>query len=180
MIDMHGPGDQSQKFTRCMTVFMWNIYRINRWVVASGCGWHGEYLIANGQGVSFLSDENILKLDCGVSCTTWWIYWNPLSHDFISTKLVFSSETTDIKHCLINKAVLKSGMRWLEVYWPTAFLEKSFCITPQGCGGMFSRCTVIWFSEDSENITAGALKLCWKEESGWRNVLNTEATSGWN
>lgn len=85
--------------------------------------------------------------------------------NFISTKLVFSSETTDIKHRLINKAVLKSGMRWLEVYWPAAFLEKSFCITPQGCGGMFFRCTMIWFSEDSENITARALKLCSKREA---------------
>lgn len=53
---------------------------IDKWRSVDARAWgKGREVIANGYGISFGGDENILELDSDGGCRTLWIYEKPLN-----------------------------------------------------------------------------------------------------
>ena len=61
-------------------------------------------MIVNGYGVSLWSDDNVLKLDYGDSCITFWTQWtvNFKSVDFMVCELYFNKVTLKYQYKKVN------------------------------------------------------------------------------
>ena len=70
-------------------------------------------MIANGYGVSLWSDDNVLKLDYGDSCITFWTQWtvNFKSVDFMVCEWYLS-----VFAILKKKHLFKSQWKWSTVF----------------------------------------------------------------